>query len=221
MCVTYTVGYWQPPVRGYWVIIVTVKGAEYGKLELKHDLTMDILNILWIVIFFWIVWWYCMKEMRMSFGLRRDFWALFSSISLSLSLFSIHITWNCLLCSNFPSLLSSPFFNHFSPLSSITSLLAHPHPSLFFPQPICIYPFLCLVFSYSLIPLYFLLNRNSCHISPASVSTFPTNEWVCVSLTQWQTLMWIFNTRLNCGLAPLCLSHWLASPPQNSLSAVV
>lgn len=87
-----------------------------------------------IVIFLWMVWWYCMKDKRMSFGLRRDFWADFSlSLSLShslssqslpfcsffiyiylyISLFSIHLTWNCLVQSNFPGpshCFSSSFF---------------------------------------------------------------------------------------------------------------
>lgn len=114
--------------------MAAVKGVKYGKLEFKHDPTVDILTIPWIVIFFWIVWWYCMKEIRMGFGLRplelifslTPFFlpTLFSSVSVSLSLFSIHLTWNCLLRSHFPSLpclLSYPFFA-FPVLSSITSL---------------------------------------------------------------------------------------------------
>lgn len=35
--------------------MVRVKGVKYRKREFKHDPTVDILNILWIVFFFQIV----------------------------------------------------------------------------------------------------------------------------------------------------------------------
>lgn len=94
----------------------------YGKRELKHDLTVDVLNILWIVIFFWLVWWYCMKERRMSFGLRRDFWAHFLPHTLS-SLFPPL----CSLQHHSPSHFSpfiSPEIVYYAPISLVSCLLS-------------------------------------------------------------------------------------------------
>lgn len=36
----------------HWVIMVTVRAVRYGKLKFKHYPTVDVLNILWIVISF-------------------------------------------------------------------------------------------------------------------------------------------------------------------------
>lgn len=116
---------------------------------------------------------------------------LFSSVSLFLSFFSDHLTWNCLLCSDFQSFIASCLLSFFDfPLhSSITSSC---HFQSFSPLHLSFSTWRYFVLSLSLsCPLS--LYRNSRHSSlvTALVFVFPTtSEWVyvskhlCVSQTQ-------------------------------------
>lgn len=152
---------------------------------------MDIQNILWLAFFCWTASWYFIKEMRMASGETFELIfsltpshvgfpsSLFSLVSLSLS--SIHLTWNCLLGSNLPALISI--------LSLCPCYLVLPSFLLFFspffPLLFDIYPILCpfhLEAFSPLPPLYhFIGNSHRSSLISALVLVVPTtSEWVSV-----------------------------------------
>lgn len=118
---------------------------------------------------------------------------LFSSVSLFLMIFFSNFTSN------------SPLRSDFSTLLPVLILLTRPFifPSVF---PLH-FSFTWRYFGLSLsCPLS--LYRSSHPLCPCLRLT--TNKWVIVCQA-------FSNTRLNCGLTPLCLSHWLPGPASCSL----
>lgn len=177
----------------YWVITDTVKRVEYEKLEFR--LLWISWIILQIVFFFWMILY---EKKAMSFGLRRllswFFFLTLSSHTPPVSHFSLFISPEIVF---YTSIFLVSFHLHF---------LTVFHCYWIFPIfPFC--PFLLIVF----------YKFTSC-ISPVCLLY---KKCVSINSTQWQTLLHLSNTRLNCGLAPLCLSYWLVSFPRHSLSAVV
>lgn len=170
---------------------------------------MEILNILWLAFFCWTVSCYSIKERRMAsgetfepiFSLTPSHvgfpTSLFSSVSLSLSLSSIHLTPNCLLCSNVPALTSIlslcpcylvlPFFLlFFSPFFSLLFYVSYP---LSFP-PRGVFS------SPSSLSLYRKFSPQLSHLCPCPCH--PYNKWVseCLSVNtyvylQHKAKLWI------------------------------
>lgn len=159
------------------------------------------------------------EKRRMGFGLRRHFWADIFSLSFShglssqclsfcswsfcLSLFSIHLSWNCLVQPNFPSpsyCLSSFFAVAIAFWSYICFCLISDH-FLIFSTFIFYHVFLYVL-------VYFLL----------LIPHPPSFHFLFSPFTS--ILLRLLNTKLNCELAPQCLSYWLLTkcPPIKQFS---